>query len=135
MSAHVLQLDVPVLLDPSGPRLAASPAFSVWKNGTGKPKGTGDYTNYRQLTTEVSTESKNQILRWAAAYATGDSTALLAVTGDQDPKHRYEGLSGFRLAGDQDARRPARRPGEDHACQSRTIRDGPWKEGERQTIH
>ncbi|NYD46691.1 hypothetical protein BJY14_002674 [Actinomadura luteofluorescens] len=98
MSAHVLQLDVPVLLDPSGPRLAASPAFSVWKNGTGKPKGTGDYTNYRQLTTEVSTESKNQILRWAAAYATGDSTALLAVTGDQDPKHRYEGLSGFRLA-------------------------------------
>ncbi|MBB6400169.1 hypothetical protein BKA00_007083 [Actinomadura coerulea] len=98
MSAHVLQLDVPVLLDPSGPRLAASPAFSVWKNGTGKPKGTGDYTNYRQLTTEVSTESKNQILRWAAAYATGDSPALLAVTGDQDPKHRYEGLSGFRLA-------------------------------------
>ncbi|MGI5416817.1 hypothetical protein [Actinomadura luteofluorescens] len=98
MSAHVLQLDVPVLLDPSGPRLAASPAFSVWKNGTGKPEGTGDYTNYRQLVTEVSTESKNQILRWAAAYATGDSTALLAVTGDQDPKHRYEGLSGFRLA-------------------------------------
>ncbi|MGI5204041.1 hypothetical protein ACQEU6_20985 [Spirillospora sp. CA-108201] len=98
MSAHVLQLDVPVLLDPAGPRLAASPAFSVWKNGTGKPEGTGDYTNYRQLTTEVSTESKNQILRWAAAYATGDSTALLAVTGDQDPKHRYEGLSGFRLA-------------------------------------
>lgn len=94
MSAHVLQLDVPVLLDPSGPRLAASPAFSVWKNGTGKPKGTGDYTNYRQLTTEVSTESKNQILRWAAAYATGDSTALLAVTGDQDPKHRYEAFRG-----------------------------------------
>jgi hypothetical protein len=98
VSSHVLQLDVTVLLDPSGPRLAASPAFSVWKNGAGKPKGTGDYTNYRQLTTEVSTESKNQILRWAAAYATGDSTALLAVTGDQDAKHRYEGLSGFRLA-------------------------------------
>lgn len=98
MSAHVLQLDVPVLLDPAGPRLAASPAFSVWRNGAGKPGGAGDYTNYQQLTTEVSTESKNQILRWAAAYATGDSTGLLAVTGDQDPKHRYEGLSGFRLA-------------------------------------
>ncbi|SNR51022.1 hypothetical protein [Actinomadura mexicana] len=98
VSSHVLQLDVTVLLDPSGPRLASSPAFSVWKNGAGKPEGTGDYTNYRQLTTEVSAESKNQILRWAAAYATGDSTALLAVTGDQDAKHRYEGLSGFRLA-------------------------------------
>ncbi|MEV0662585.1 hypothetical protein ACIBI3_22960 [Actinomadura luteofluorescens] len=97
-TSHVLQLDVAVLLDPSGPRLAASPALSVWKNGAGKPKGTGDYTNYNGLTTEVSTESKNQILRWAAAYATGDSTGLLAVTGDQDASHRYEGLSGFRLA-------------------------------------
>ncbi|NDU77717.1 hypothetical protein GWI34_34670 [Actinomadura sp. DSM 109109] len=98
VNSHVLQLDVAVLMDPSGPRLAASPAFSVWKNGAGKPKGAGDYTNYHDLTTEVSSESKNQILRWAAAYASGDSVGLLAVTGDQDPKHRYEGLSGFRLA-------------------------------------
>lgn len=98
VNSHVLQLDVTVLLDPSGPRLAAAPAFSVWKNGAGKPKGTGDYTNYNGLTTQVSTESKNQILRWAAAYATGDSAGLLAVTGDQDSSHRYEGLSGFRLA-------------------------------------
>jgi hypothetical protein len=97
-ASDVVQLDVTVLLDPSGPRLAAAPGFSVWKNGAGKPKGKGDYTNYNSLSVEVSDASKNQILRWATAYATGDTTGLLAVTGDQDPKHRYEGLSGFALA-------------------------------------
>ncbi|WP_433467305.1 hypothetical protein [Spirillospora sp. CA-128828] len=96
--SDVLQLDVPVLLDTSGPRLAASPAFSVWKNGAGKPEGTGDYTNYSGLTVQVSEEAKNQILRWATAYATGDSAGLLAVTGDQDNSHSYQGLSGFGLA-------------------------------------
>ncbi|WP_141578174.1 hypothetical protein [Actinomadura sp. WMMA1423] len=102
-ASDVLQLDVTVLLDPSGPRLAAAPGFSVWKNGAGKPKGKGDYTNYGSLSVDVSDASKNQILRWAAAYAAGDSTGLLAVTGDQDAAHRYEGLSGFGLANSSQA--------------------------------
>ncbi|WP_344587263.1 hypothetical protein [Actinomadura vinacea] len=97
-ASNVLQLDVPVLLDPKGPVLAASPALSVWKNGVGKAGGRGDYTNYSGLTTEVSDAAKNQILRWARAYATGDSAGLLAITGDQDGSHRYAGLSGFTLA-------------------------------------
>lgn len=96
--SNVVQLDVPVLLDPSGPRLAAAPTFSVWKKGAGEPGGEGDYTNYNGLTEKVSTEAKNQILRWAAAYASGDSAGLLAVTGDQDTSHRYRGLSGFVLS-------------------------------------
>lgn len=96
--SNVLQLDVPVLLDPSGPRLAASPAFSIWRNGEGEARGKGDYTNFSGLTTDVSEAGKNQILRWATAYATGDSAGLLTVTGDQNGKHHYEGLTGFSLA-------------------------------------
>lgn len=97
-TSNVLQLDVPVLLSEAGPRLGAAPSFSSWKNGAGKPEGKGDYTNYSGLTTEVSDAAKNQILRWAVAYAKGDSQGLLAVTGDQDGSHRYMGLSGFALA-------------------------------------
>jgi hypothetical protein len=96
-ASNVLQLDVPVLLSTGGPRLAAAPSFSVWRNGIGDPAGKGDYTNYGSLTTEVSDPAKNQILQWARAYATGDSATLLAVTGDQNPSHRYAGLSGFVL--------------------------------------
>ncbi|MFF5259912.1 hypothetical protein ACFY4C_13270 [Actinomadura viridis] len=95
--SNVLQLDVPVLLDPKGPRLAAAPAFSIWRRGAGDVGGRGDYTNYRGLTVEVSDATKNQILLWAKAYATGDSAGLLAVTGDQNGDHRYVGLSGFTL--------------------------------------
>ncbi|TDC44460.1 hypothetical protein E1281_33915 [Actinomadura sp. KC345] len=97
-ASNVLQLDVPVLLSEDGPRLGGSPSFSTWKNGAGEPEGKGDYTNYGGLTTEVSDAAKNQILRWAVAYATGDSQGLLAVTGDQNSSHRYMGLSGFTLA-------------------------------------
>ena len=97
-ASNVLQLDVPVLLGESGPRLGASPSFSTWKNGAGKPEGTGDYTNYNGLTMDVSDAAKSQILRWATAYAAGDGQGLLAVTGDQDDSHRYAGLSGFVLA-------------------------------------
>jgi hypothetical protein len=96
-ASNVLQLDVPVLLTVKGPRLAAAPSFSVWRNGVGDTAGKGDYTNYGGLTTDVSDPAKNQILEWARAYVTGDSGALLAVTGDQDPSHRYAGLSGFVL--------------------------------------
>ncbi len=101
--SNVVQLDVPVLLDSTGPRLAASPTFSVWKKGTGEPSGRGDYSNYTGLTVNVSDEAKNQILRWAAAYASGDSAGLLAVTGDQDTSHRYQGLSGFALSDSRSA--------------------------------
>ncbi|MEU6037478.1 hypothetical protein ABZ801_18925 [Actinomadura sp. NPDC047616] len=97
-ASNVLQLDVPVLLDPKGPLLAASPALSVWKNGVGKVGGRADYTNFSGLTTQVGNATKNQILRWAGAYSTGDSAGLLAVTGDQNDSHRYAGLSGFSLA-------------------------------------
>ncbi|GAA1832459.1 hypothetical protein [Actinomadura chokoriensis] len=95
--SDLLQLDVPVLLSARGPRLAAAPAFSVWRDGVGDAAGRGDYTNYGRLSTEVSEAAKKQILIWARAYATGDSAALLAVTRDQNGSHRYVGLSGFTL--------------------------------------
>lgn len=95
--SDLLQLDVPILLSAQGPRLAAAPAFSVWRDGVGDAAGTGDYTNYSRLNTEVSEAAKNQILIWARAYATGDSATLLSVTGDQDGSHRYVGLTGFTL--------------------------------------
>lgn len=95
--SNVLQLDVPVLLGTQGPLLAASPAFSAWTSGSGKIGGRGDYTNYSNLTVDVGDSMKGQIARWAKAYVTGDSAGLLALTGDQDGKHRYLGLSGFTL--------------------------------------
>ncbi|MEO3826347.1 hypothetical protein [Actinomadura sp. B10D3] len=94
---NVLQLDVPVLLDTKGPRLAAAPAFGTWKNGDRGANGRGDYSNYSTLATEVSDAAKNQILLWAKAYATGDAVGLLAITGDQNSGHSYVGLSGFTL--------------------------------------
>jgi hypothetical protein len=96
-ASNMLQLDVPVLLSEQGPRLAAAPAFAAWKGGAGSPEGTGDYTNYNRLLTEVSDPAKNQIAAWARAYATGDSNTLLTLTGDQDGSHYYLGLSGFTL--------------------------------------
>ncbi|MBO2465318.1 hypothetical protein [Actinomadura violacea] len=102
-ASDVLQLDVPILLSGKGPRLAAAPAFSVWQDGVGDAAGKGDYTNYGSLSTEVSDAAKNQIVIWARAYASGDSAALLAVTGDQNGSHRYAGLSGFTLPDSPDA--------------------------------
>lgn len=96
-ASNVLQLDVSILLTAQGPRLAAAPSFSVWRNGVGDTAGKGDYTNYGSLTTDVGDPAKNQILEWARAYATGDSATLLTVTGDQNPSHHYAGLSGFVL--------------------------------------
>jgi hypothetical protein len=101
--SNVIQLDVPILLDAQGPRLAAQPTFSTWKNGVGQVSGRGDYSNYSNLTTEVSASVKNQILLWAKAYASGDSAGLLNVTGDQNESHHYVGLSGFTLPNDPEA--------------------------------
>ncbi|WP_433183109.1 hypothetical protein [Actinoallomurus sp. CA-150999] len=96
-ATNVLKLDVPLVITPQGPRLSAAPAFSVWTGGAGAPAGAGDYTNYTGLTTEVSDAVKNQVAAWAKAYVTGDATALLALTGDQNRHHHYVGLSGFTL--------------------------------------
>jgi hypothetical protein len=93
----MLQLDVPILISEHGPRLAAAPAFTVWRGGVGSPEGIGDYTNFNRLVTEVSEPAKNQIAAWARAYAGGDSNTLLTLTGDQDSDHYYLGLSGFTL--------------------------------------
>lgn len=101
--SNVVQLDVPILLDGKGPRLAAEPTFSAWKNGVGPASGQGDYSNYGNLTTDVDATAKNQILLWAKAYASGDSAGLLNVTGDQNGSHHYYGLSGFTLANDPQA--------------------------------
>jgi hypothetical protein len=96
-ASNVLQLDVTVLLTSQGPRLAAVPAFSVWRGGLGAAAGKGDYTNYSDLTRDVSEAVKSQVARWAQAYVNGDSAGLLAITGDQNSDHRYLGLSGFTL--------------------------------------
>ncbi|MEV0405840.1 hypothetical protein [Actinoallomurus sp. NPDC050550] len=96
-ASNILKLDVPLVITPQGPRLSAAPAFSVWTDGAGVPVGAGDYTNYTSLTTEVSDAVKKQVAAWAKAYVTGDATALLALTGDQNSHHRYVGLSGFTL--------------------------------------
>lgn len=93
----VLQLDVPVLITPQGPRLAAAPAFSAWAGGTGGADGTGDYTNFGGLVVQLNDTVKNQIATWVKAYVTGDAAGLLAITGDQNPHHHYVGLSGFNL--------------------------------------
>jgi hypothetical protein len=93
----VVQLDVSILDTEEGPRLAAAPAPSVWAGGVGRSAGAGDYTNYTTLVTDVSTEAKGQIAAWAKAYVTGDSAGLLALTADQNTRHRYLGLSGFTL--------------------------------------
>ncbi|MBC6458085.1 hypothetical protein [Actinomadura sp. HBU206391] len=94
---NVLLLDVPVLVSEQGPRLAAAPAFSTVRSGVGEPAGKGDYTNYGNLLADVSESVKNQVAAWARAYVTGDSTALLTLTGDQNSTHHYLGLSGFTL--------------------------------------
>jgi len=94
---QVLRLDVPVLLSAQGPRLAAAPAFSARGDQPGQAVGQGDYTGYRDLVTPVGDRVKEQVGRWAHAYVTGDSAALLALTGDQNADHRYVGLSGFTL--------------------------------------
>jgi hypothetical protein len=91
------QLDVSVLLTRQGPRLAAAPAFSAWRGLAGGSGGNGDYSNYGSLVTDIGDPVKKQIARWAKAYVTGDSAELLAITGDQDARHRYAGLSGFTL--------------------------------------
>lgn len=96
-ASDVLKLDVPVLLTAEGPRLAASPSFSVWTGQAGRPSGRGDYTDFNGLVTDVSEAVVNQVGQWARAYANGDSAALLAVTGDQASGHRYQGLAGFTL--------------------------------------
>ncbi|OLT35462.1 hypothetical protein BJF79_32405 [Actinomadura sp. CNU-125] len=93
----MLQLDVPILITAQGPRLAAVPAFAVWEGGAGAPEGEGDYTNYGNLLADVSAPVETQIAAWAEAYVTGDSNALLTLTGDQDSSHYYIGLRGFTL--------------------------------------
>ncbi|MEV5709695.1 hypothetical protein [Actinoallomurus sp. NPDC052274] len=96
-ASNVLKLDVPLLMTPQGPRLSAAPTFSVWTGGAGAPNGVGDYTNFGGLTVDVSEPVKNQIAAWAKAYVNGDTTSLLAITGDQNSHHHYVGLSGFTL--------------------------------------
>lgn len=96
-NADQVQLDVPILLTPQGPRLAASPTFSVWTGAAGATVGKGDYTDFSTLLTQVNDPVKNQIMTWAKAYVSGDANGLLTVTGDQNKSHRYAGLSGFTL--------------------------------------
>lgn len=102
-ASNLLQLDVPILITPQGPRLAAAPAPAAWSGGTGAAAGAGDYTNYANLVTDVSDAVKTQVVAWAKAYVNGDSNALLMLTGDQNPHHRYVGLSGFALPAGGDA--------------------------------
>lgn len=92
-----LMLDVPVLLTADGPRLAAAPAFSLWSQASASAAGAGDYTNYTGQTAQAPQPVVDQIGRWATAYAGSDAEALRALTGDQDPGHRYQGLSGFEV--------------------------------------
>ncbi|URM98917.1 hypothetical protein LUW76_33840 [Actinomadura madurae] len=51
----------------------------------------------------MSEAAKHQIAQWARAYTNGDSAGLLTLTGDQNPRHRYVGLSGFTLPDSADA--------------------------------
>lgn len=92
-----LMLDVPVLLTADGPRLAAAPSFSLWSQASASASGAGDYTNYTSQTAQAPQPVVDQIGRWATAFAGSDSEALRALTGDQDPGHRYEGLTGFAV--------------------------------------
>jgi hypothetical protein len=98
-----ISLDVPVMLTPRGPRLAAAPSFGIWNQADSANAGAGDYTNFQNLRVNPPGQVLVQVGRWATAYATNDGEALRTLTGDQNPGHRYMGLGGFTVPNDSGA--------------------------------
>lgn len=88
-----LTVDVTVLLTPEGPVLGAYPALGRSSAVTEKVPAL-DYQEDENKTSNLPAPVKEAVVRWAAAYAGGDSAAL-RVLADDPQEGTYDVLGGF----------------------------------------
>lgn len=87
-------VSVPLLKTAEGPVLGATPGLFPSAPAKGRYPAIETAGSDR---VDVSSATKAQVEKWAAAYAAGNGTELALIAGDSDPSSRYEGLGGFTV--------------------------------------
>ena len=87
-------ISVPLLRTAEGPVLGAIPGLFPSAAAKGRYPSIETSGSDRA---DVSSATKAQVEKWAAAYASGNGADLALIVGDNNPSSRYEGLGGFTV--------------------------------------